>query len=85
MKKNTVFVIGAGASKEAHLPTGKELKSDISMLLDIRFDEFGHRLESGDYKVMEALRLYVKRSDGNRGNINHFMWKVRYCSFNLTG
>ncbi len=42
----TVFVIGAGASKEANLPTGIELKDKISALLDIRFD--WHDQKSGD-------------------------------------
>ena len=30
MPQNTVFVVGAGASKEAKLPTGDELKKEIS-------------------------------------------------------
>jgi hypothetical protein len=33
MSMKTVFVIGAGASKEANLPTGSELKVQIANLL----------------------------------------------------
>jgi len=70
MSKNTVYVIGAGASKEANLPTGDELKSEISQLLDIRFDF--HDQISGDYIITEALRLAVQNLDGNSGNINEY-------------
>jgi hypothetical protein len=34
-KSKTVFVIGAGASKEAGLPTGEELKKSISTLFNV--------------------------------------------------
>ncbi len=37
MSKKTVYVLGAGASAEAGLPTGAELKNKIATLLsDIR-------------------------------------------------
>lgn len=51
--KNTVFVIGAGASKEANLPTGYELKNIISDLLDMRFD--WDKQTSGDNLIKEAI------------------------------
>ena len=38
MAINTVFVVGAGDSKEANLPTGNELKNHISSSLDFRLD-----------------------------------------------
>jgi len=37
-KSKTLFVVGAGASQEAGLPTGTELKSIIAEKLDITFD-----------------------------------------------
>ena len=80
MIQNTVFVIGAGASKEAGLPIGYELKGKISKLLDMRFDTFGHELESGDYVIVQALRSHVRRPDGQMGNINPFLheaWHIR--------
>ncbi len=76
---NTVFVIGSGASNEARLPTGFELKSKISQLLDIRF-EHGMRLESGDYLIVGALRLLIQQPDGRNGDINPYLsesWHIR--------
>lgn len=78
MERKTVFVVGAGASKEANLPTGYELKEKISGLLDIRFS--WDRQESGDYIITEALRIYASRSDGKNGDINpylHEAWHIR--------
>ena len=57
----TVFVVGAGASSEAKLPIGKELKHHIAKLLDIRFDDWGDRLESGDKQILEVLRSVAKQ------------------------
>jgi len=78
MTKNTVFVIGAGASKEANLPTGYELKSKISKLLDIRFD-FNNQ-KSGDCIITDAMRIFVRSPEGHNGNINpylHEAWHIR--------
>jgi len=77
MEKKTVFVIGAGASKEVKLPTGEELKKKIIRLLDIRFDFF--RQESGDFLITEALKIHTNK-DGGRGDINpylHEAWHIR--------
>ncbi|MCP4585501.1 hypothetical protein, partial [Pseudoalteromonas sp.] len=78
MDMNTVFVIGAGASKEANLPTGRELKDKISRLLDIRFDY--RQQKHGDYLVVNALRELVKGEDGRSDDINpyiHEAWHIR--------
>lgn len=50
-----VFVIGAGASKEAGLPVGHELKQVIAKALDIRFDRGS--LASGDREIADAMRV----------------------------
>lgn len=79
MNGKTVFVIGAGASKEASLPTGNELKGRISSLLDIRF-EWGTKQKSGDYLITQALYALVKQPDGRNGDINpylHEAWHIR--------
>jgi regulator of RNase E activity RraB len=79
LTKNTVFVIGAGASKEANLPTGYELKSKISQLLDIRFPN-GYQQTSGDYVITTALRRLVQNPEGRSGDINpylHEAWHIR--------
>jgi hypothetical protein len=79
MTKNTVFIIGAGASKEVNLPTGFELKSKISKLLDIRFPD-GYQQTSGDNVITDAMRILARGSDGARGDINpylHEAWHIR--------
>lgn len=77
MSIETVFVIGAGASQEVNLPTGYELKSKISKLLDIRFT---HQQISGDYIIAESLREIVKDPSGRGGDIKpylHEAWHIR--------
>ena len=61
--ENYVFVIGAGASKEFNLPTGEELKSDISNLLNIKFEMMN--LISGDYELTRSLQLHSKNQKEN--------------------
>jgi len=58
MEKKTVFVIGAGASKEANLPTGDELKITISKFLNIDFEL--SKLISGDPLIYRALMDIAK-------------------------
>lgn len=80
MSINTVFVVGAGASKEAKLRTGLEFKGQIAQLLDMRYDDFGHELEHGDYLIASALKGHVRQPDGREGNINpylHEAWHIR--------
>ncbi len=73
----TVFVIGAGASKEANLPTGEELKGNISSLLDIRFD---YQQVSGDYLITDAIKLYVHNLDKQSIDSNSFFNASRSIS-----
>ena len=77
--QNTVFVIGAGASQEADLPTGDGLKSKISELLDIRFGE-SNRLENGDDTIVGALKRHALQSDGGWGDINPYLHEARRIS-----
>jgi len=74
----TVYVIGAGASAEAGLPTGSDLKAHIGELLNIRFQRGGQQA-SGDYEITQALRNIVHRDRGGDGNINpylHEAWHI---------
>jgi hypothetical protein len=61
--KKTVFVVGAGASKEVNLPTGLELRAVIADFLNIRFADFGNQTH-GDKLVMEALQNEYAASRG---------------------
>jgi hypothetical protein len=71
----TVFVIGAGASKEANLPTGHELKEKISNLLNIRFD-FSKQI-SGDYHIVNALKVITKKPDSSGDDVNAYLKEAR--------
>jgi len=52
--RKTVFIIGAGASKEAGLPVGSDLKKVIARALDIRFKDLG-QMVSGDNCIYQAF------------------------------
>ena len=60
MDNKTVYVVGAGASYEANLPTGNELKDEIASLLKIKFD-FNTQV-SGDYDIQQALDISLKKT-----------------------
>lgn len=78
MENDTVYIIGAGASKEANLPTGYELKGIIANLLNIQFD--WREQKNGDYLIVNALREHVKELDGRSGDINPYIkeaWHIR--------
>lgn len=78
LEKNTLVVVGAGASSECKLPTGFELKTRVASLLDMRFPD-GYRLASGDYTIVDALRLQAQRTNV-RSDINdylHAAWRIR--------
>lgn len=77
MSKKTVFVIGAGASAEAGLPTGDTLKDQISKLLYFKFDF--HRLTTGDYHILEALKEISNDSD-NTDDVNSYLNEARHIS-----
>jgi hypothetical protein len=63
----TVFILGAGASFEARLPTGDQLRDKIASLLDMSF-EFGDQ-KKGDLIIADAIRIQAKRTnDPKRGS-----------------
>ncbi len=73
-----LLIVGAGASTEVGLPAGEQLKKVISSLLDIRFD-YRDQL-SGDITIVNALRLHVRKPNGQPGDINPFLhvgWRIR--------
>lgn len=77
-QKSLVLVVGAGASKEANLPIGSELKHQIASVLNIRF-ESGARI-SGDARITQALRIAASQDNGLSKNINDFLhagWMIR--------
>jgi len=77
--KKTVYIVGAGASSEAGLPTGQELKHNIARSLDIRYED-GHSRSSGDRAIDQAIRMHVSNQSEGRGDINphlHACWRIR--------
>ena len=74
----TLFVVGAGASSEAQLPTGYELKEQIADKLDIKYAN-GYTQTSGDQVIDAAIRKHL-RDAGEEVDINpylHACWRVR--------
>ncbi|MAL40612.1 hypothetical protein [Thalassospira sp.] len=63
-ERKTVFVIGAGASKEFNLPVGLELRDIISDKLNILYSD-GVSFSNGDRAIDIALR---RHSDNNRSD-----------------
>ena len=70
--ENTRFtlILGAGASADFGFPLGDGLRENIARDLDIKFDDFGQRLKSGSYEIVDALREVVRDKDGRSGDIN---------------
>lgn len=57
LSRKTVFILGAGASKEVGLPIGSELIMLIADKLNIEFDGFSQQIRRGDHAViLQALR-----------------------------
>jgi hypothetical protein len=82
-KSRTLFVVGAGASSEAGLPTGAALKKTIAEKIDIRFEDHGGmRQSSGDKKITEGLLDKCREDGDNRLDINPYLraaWQIRYA------
>jgi hypothetical protein len=75
----TVFIIGAGASKEAGLPVGSELKESIAKALDIRFEKLT-RMINGDHFIFEAFRLAAAKDPPHNDLLPSFQragWRIR--------
>ena len=75
----TSFIVGAGASCEANLPTGEGLKRSIATMLDIKFDRQGNRI-SGDELIRDALALSVGSSNPTSQGIEPYIkaaWRIR--------
>jgi len=77
-KSKTLFIVGAGASKEAGLPVGNELTATISEKIDIKFRNFNEQI-SGEYEISDALRQHT-RNIGEPGEFNSYLnacWRIR--------
>lgn len=78
-RSKTLFIVGAGGSKEAGVPTGAELKLKIAAKIDIRFPD-GYIQKSGDDQITEALKAHVRQLTPEEIDINPYLeaaWKMR--------
>jgi hypothetical protein len=62
LDERTVFVVGAGASKEVGLPIGEELKNEITQILNI--ETSNGSLTSGDSLMYEAMHQCGRSYEG---------------------
>lgn len=74
--KSLVLIVGAGASKEAGLPMGSELKAQIAEALQFHY-EHGHR-SRGDGLIEEALRVLLNKREER--DINPYIHAARMIS-----
>lgn len=81
-RTKTVFIVGAGASCEAGLPSGAELKRVIAGMVDIRFER-GYELTRGDSEIVEALRLHTRRAIGETRDLNAYLHAGRQIAAGL--
>jgi hypothetical protein len=80
LPKKTVYVVGAGASYEANLPTGNELKGQIADLLNMKF---GRATQiSGDHQIEQALRHHTDE-DSSLKLLNSYIHECRHISENM--
>lgn len=75
-RSKTTFIVGAGASCEAQLPSGERLKELIGTAIDIRFSEFG-RDHTGDPRIVQALRQKVADTTRDINPYLHKAWQIR--------
>jgi hypothetical protein len=68
LNKNTVYVIGAGASFEVGLPVGSELKSEIAKTLRMKFEY--NSFKDGNYDLYQAFRRHTKN---NNAEVNEYL------------
>lgn len=71
-KSKVLFVVGAGASQEASLPTGAELKNRIAKKVAIRLSDLGGQ-ESGDRAITDAIRRYIEAQKPARPDIGPYI------------
>lgn len=86
MKRKTTYIVGAGASVEFGFPIGSDLTKEISDILRVRLDDFGH-LKSGDKDVLrgleEVLRHLPPAPEGKRWSLGYLYGVANRVSRNM--
>ena len=79
MTIKTLFIVGAGASSEANLPTGEKLKQNIAKLLDYKYERYARQL-GGDNDIYDALVAQSRKDDFVHPNLDSYIkaaWHIR--------
>jgi hypothetical protein len=76
-KSKTLFIVGAGASKEVNIPIGAELAQKIARLAHFEI-EYGH-FQKGDRRFFSCLL----KAFGNNSNLNEYLPAARQISKGL--
>lgn len=72
------FVLGAGSSYEARMPTGNELKGQIASGLAFKVDDF-RRMEGGDDQIRASIYALGQRT-GSPHSVNDYYQAARRIS-----
>jgi hypothetical protein len=73
-RKKTLFIVGAGASKEPDLPLGAEPASRISSKMDIRFEHGFEPIGTGDMTLFQQITY---RRGGLPNEFQNAAWLIR--------
>jgi hypothetical protein len=74
LRERTVFVIGAGAGRDIDMPVGSALSATIADKTNIKFSEMGRRLDSGDHRIVDALKRIAKERSEDWN-----LWRAAGC------
>jgi len=78
--RKTLFVLGAGASKEVRLPIGAELTELISSALDLRWERNSSTLTRGSDEIYDAIRYHARTSSNFNCDVNEYIQACRQIS-----
>jgi hypothetical protein len=73
------FVLGAGSSYEANMPTGNDLKVSIASSLAFKVDEF-RRIVEGDDQIRESLHALGQRPGAAHSLADYYSAARRICT-----
>jgi hypothetical protein len=61
-RSSTVLVLGAGSSRRAGMPEGRDLKLDVANSLNIQLDDFGRFWPICDQAIRAAIERHMEES-----------------------
>jgi hypothetical protein len=79
-QSKTVFIVGAGASNEVELPTGKGLTRNIADKLNLSWDQDRGGWLSGDRCIAQALSQHVGERDPRVEPLKSYLATSRHIS-----